>query len=172
MTRITCQNAPSNGDSVVPGEARPSESPPPSTQVRVYPEACKAAYRWPSSPTLLFSARGPTRTYRLAGCLVCRRVISFLWLTRRAGPWDMWVVTMSSLLVLGGVVLFAISPTLGYVPVLPLLVGVIGVILARGRLGNSWAVSLRYPESTQEPGACARKHWTTKRDKEDYECQP
>jgi len=101
-----------------------------------------------------------------------RRVISFLWLTRRAGPWDMWVVTMSSLLVLGGVVLFAISPTLGYVPVLPLLVGVIGVILARGRLGNSWAVSLRYPESTQEPGACARKHWTTKRDKEDYECQP
>ncbi len=65
-----------------------------------------------------------------------------LWLTRRAGPWDMWVVTMSALLVLGAVVLFAISPALDHLPVLPLLVGVIGVILARGRLGNPWTVFL------------------------------
>jgi len=43
MTRIICQNAPSNGDAVVPGEARPSESPPPSPQVQIYPEACEAA---------------------------------------------------------------------------------------------------------------------------------
>ena len=31
---------------------------------------------------------------------------------------------------------------------------------------------MRYPEGTQEPRACTGKHWTTKRDKEDNECQP